>query len=299
MAFPRVPSSPGTLIIQTIFSLCCPLNDRRRAALIFSKIGRLLFLLFCFSFSRAFILLLMSGNVHPNAGPVFPSSVCAGQVTWRGRSVQCCTCSKLFHLRCSLPFFSRFNALASCHSWSCSCCVPAFCKVSIPYNTVSSSSLGSSSLYTSTVQPGPPGPRQLMQRSCRIVFKPSTLFPPTLYLLTLHSSHFFIFLAVFLYLLLSRSGLFNEMPKVFAELLHFISSHPVDLICIQVSNLNSFSSFRIPGFSSLGSDLTYSRSGILSPDDPHASGGLIIFVRQGISFSELSTSSFFSLDSLH
>ena len=43
----------------------------------------------------------MSGNVHPNPGPIFPCSVCAGNVTWRGKSVQCCTCSKWVHLRCS------------------------------------------------------------------------------------------------------------------------------------------------------------------------------------------------------
>ena len=80
------------------------------------------------------------------------------------------------------------------------------------------------------------------------------------------------------------------------ELLHFLSSHPVDLICIQESNLNSSSSFQIPGFSALRSDRTHSRSGILSPDANHASGGVFIFVRQGLSFSELSTSSFSSLD---
>ena len=80
------------------------------------------------------------------------------------------------------------------------------------------------------------------------------------------------------------------------ELLHFLLSHPVDLICIQESNLNSSSSFWIPDFSALRSDCTHSRSGILSPDTTHASGGVIIFVRQGLSFSELSTSSLFSLD---
>ena len=80
------------------------------------------------------------------------------------------------------------------------------------------------------------------------------------------------------------------------ELLHFLSSHPVDLICIQESNLNSSSSFRIPGFSVLRSDRTHSRSGIPSPDTTHASGGVIIFVRQGLSFSELSISSLSSLD---
>ena len=80
------------------------------------------------------------------------------------------------------------------------------------------------------------------------------------------------------------------------ESLHFLSSHPVDLICIQESNLYSSSSFRIPGFSALRFDRTHSRSGILSSDTTHARGGVVIFVRQGLSFSELSTSSLSSLD---
>ena len=80
------------------------------------------------------------------------------------------------------------------------------------------------------------------------------------------------------------------------ELLHFLSSNPVDLICIQESNLNSSSSFWIPGFSALRSDRTHSRSRILSSDTMHASGSVVIFVRQGLSFSELSISSLSSLD---
>ena len=44
------------------------------------------------------------------------------------------------------------------------------------------------------------------------------------------------------------------------------------------------------------SDHTHSRSGILSPDATHASDGIVIFVRQGLSFSELSTSSLSLLD---
>ena len=106
------------------FSLCCPLNDRKRAAHSFFKIGRL-FSLFLFPFSclsfallRLLILLflLMSGNVHPNPGPIFPCSVCAGNVTWPGKSVQCCACSKWVHLRCSQLFLSRLRALGSFHS---------------------------------------------------------------------------------------------------------------------------------------------------------------------------------------
>ena len=47
LAFPRVPVTPGTPLY---FSLCCPLNDRRRAAHSIFKIGRL-FSLFLFHFS--------------------------------------------------------------------------------------------------------------------------------------------------------------------------------------------------------------------------------------------------------
>ena len=80
------------------------------------------------------------------------------------------------------------------------------------------------------------------------------------------------------------------------ELLHFILSHSVDLISIQESSLNLYFSFWIPGFSALRSDCTHSQPGIFSPDDTHVSGGVIIFVRQGLFFSELSTPSVSSLD---
>ena len=122
---PRGSQLPRAL--PFIFSLCCPLNDRRRAAHSILKIGHL-FSLFLFHFScpslallrlLILLLLLMSGNVHPNPGPIFPCSVCAGNVTWRGRSVQCCACCKWAHLRCSQVSLSQFRALGSSHSWSC------------------------------------------------------------------------------------------------------------------------------------------------------------------------------------
>ena len=106
-----------------IFLLCCSLNDRRRAAHSFFKIVRLFSFFSCPSLARLHLLilliLLMSGNVHPNPGPIFPCSVCAGNVTWRGKSVQCCTCSKWVHLRRSQLSLSKFRTLESSHSWSC------------------------------------------------------------------------------------------------------------------------------------------------------------------------------------
>ena len=79
----------------------------------------------------------------PTHGPSFPCSACAGNVTWRRKSVQCCTCSKWVRLRCSQLFLSKFRALGSSHSWSCPPC----------RNTVTSSS-DSSDMYTSTIESG-------------------------------------------------------------------------------------------------------------------------------------------------
>ena len=245
----------------------------------------------------------MSGNVHPSPCPVFSCSVCAGNVTWRGRSVQCCTCSNWVHLKCLLLSFSRFRTLGSFHSWSCSsCCVSTFFGDFTPTSTVASSS-DSSSWYTSTAQSGP---LLLMQHShLTLAFKPLILFLRTLYLLSLRPHHRLMLLAVSFHLLLPlpfpnslrilqcNAGVLQARST---KLLHFILSHPVDLICNQESNLCLSSSFGIPGFSALRSDGTHLRSGIFPTDVTSASGGVITFARQGLSFSELSTSSLSSLD---
>ena len=45
--------------------------------------------------------------------------------------MQCCTCSKWVHLKCSLLSFSRFRTLGSSHSWSCTPrCVPVSSEIS-------------------------------------------------------------------------------------------------------------------------------------------------------------------------
>ena len=183
----------------------------------------------------------MSDNVYPNPCSVFPCLVCAGNVTCGGRTVQCCTCSNWVHLKCSLLSYFRFKTLGSSHSWSFP---PSFFGDSTPTSTVTFSS-DSSSLYTSTAQSGL---LPLMQHShSTLTFKPLILFPPTLYLLLLHPHHRLMLLAVSFYLLLSFS-LPNSLRVLqwnagslqarSTKLLHFISSHPVDLIYIQDSNLN-------------------------------------------------------------
>ena len=213
-----------------IFSLCCPLNDRRRAAHSIYKIGRLfsLFPLSCPTLALLhlliLLLLLMSGNVHPNPGPIFPCSVCAGNVTWRGKSVQCCTCSKWVHLRCS-QLSCNFRALGSSHSWSCPPC----------RNTVTPPSSDSSDTYTSTVESGPP--LLMLHSRPTLISKLSIPHLPILYLLPLPSNHRPLLLAVLLHLLppllpLTLSGFFNGMLEVSESgaLNYFIFYHPIQLI---------------------------------------------------------------------
>ena len=68
----------------------------------------------------------MSTSFHSNPGPIFPCLVCVRNVTWKGRSLQCSTCSKWIHLRCSL-LSSRWKTLGISHSWRClPCCVSAY-----------------------------------------------------------------------------------------------------------------------------------------------------------------------------
>ena len=166
----------------------------------------------------------MSGNVHPNPGPIFPCSVCAGNVTWRGKSVLCCTCSKWVHLRCSQLFLSKFRALGSSHSWSC-----------LPCRNTVTLSWDSSDTYTSTVQSGPP----LLMLHSRVtpVSKPPIPHLPILYLLPLPLHHRPLLLAVLLRLLppllpLTLSGFFNGMLEVSepGALNYFIFYRPIQSI---------------------------------------------------------------------
>ena len=79
-----------------------------------------------------------------------------------GRLVQCCTCSKWVHLKCSV--LSTFRTLGSSHSWSCPLLIQE-----IPHLPTLSSS-DSSTLCNSTVQSGP---HLLMQH-----FRPTLVFKP-------------------------------------------------------------------------------------------------------------------------
>ena len=291
--------------LSFIFSLCCPLNDCRRAAHSFFKIGRLfsLFLFSGLSFSRLrlliLLLLLMRGNVHPNPGFIFPCSVCAENVTWQSMSVQCSTCSKWVHLRYNFP---------SPNSELLAALTLGAAPLLRPYSQYSNSLLGLLRpvyLYC-TIWPSsadaafPPNPR------FQTTYSPSVHFVYSLFSLCSLTTVPCFSLSFYAYCFFSHPDSLKVLQwnagglrARSTELFHFLSSHPVDLICIQESNLISSSSFRIPEFFALRSDRTHSRSGILSPDATHAIGGVIIFFRQGLSFSELSIFSLALLDSYY
>ena len=169
--------------------------------------------------------------------------------------MQCCTCFKWVHLRCSQLSLSKFRALGSSHFWSCLPC----------RNTVT---LLRHVYLHCTIWP----PLLMLHSRPTLVSKPLIPHLPILYLFPLPPHHCPLLLAVLLRLLpqLPPDSLrvlqwnAGGLRARSTELLHFLSSHRVDFICIQESNFNSSSSFRISGFSALRSDRTHSRSGILS-----------------------------------
>ena len=168
------------------------------------------------------------------------------------------------------------------------------------------SSLDSSSLYTSTAQFFPSGPSLLMQHSRpTLAFKPLILFLPTSYLLlctftTTSCSWPFLFTSSFLFSSLTLSRLFNGMLEVskpgalnnytlfrLIPLTLFVSRN---LILIHVSLFGSLDSLfydQIAPTPGLAFFLLLSHT---------LAAASSFFVRQGFSFSELSTSYLSSLD---
>ena len=65
------------------------------------------------------MLLLISGDIHPNPGPPGPCSVCSRRVIWKNRSVQCANCSLCVHLSCSGLSPAVFRKNSPGHSWTC------------------------------------------------------------------------------------------------------------------------------------------------------------------------------------
>ena len=200
LAFLKVPVTPRTHLAH--FLPCCPLNDRRRVAHSFFKIG-------CQS-------PLSCRSSSPHSSLSFDERQRSSQLWYHfsllsvrrkfdlaGRSAQCCTCSKWICLRCSLLFLRKFKTLRSSHFWSC---VPTSSD-----NTVTSYS-DFFSLYTSTVQSVPTSSNAALLPHPRLQI--SIPLPPILYffLTTASCSRLSLYCSCLLFPL-TPSGLFNEMLR--------------------------------------------------------------------------------------
>ena len=102
----------------------------------------------------------------------------------------------------------------------------------------------------------------------------------------------FLFTSCFLFPFLTLLGFFNGMLGVSepGSLNYYTLFRLISLTLFISRNLISIY-LPLSGFSALQSHGTHSRSGIFPTDVTDASGGVIIFVKQGLFFSELSTSS--------
>ena len=120
----------------------------------------------------------------------------------------------------------------------------------------------------------------------------------SLYPLTAVPCSWLSFYASCLHSPLTLSDFSNGMLVVFepGALNYFTFFRPI-LLTLSVSRNPILTHLPFSGFSALRFDRTHSRSVILSPDATHASSSVIIFIRQGLFFSELSISSLSSLNS--
>ena len=69
-----------------------------------------------------YMLLFISGDIHPNPGPIDTCSVCFCRVTWGNRSIQCTNCSLWVHLSCSGLSPADFCKISPGQSWTCPMC---------------------------------------------------------------------------------------------------------------------------------------------------------------------------------
>ena len=202
--------------------------------------------------------------------------------------MQCC---KWVHMRYSQLSLSKFRTLDSFHSWRCPppCCV-------FTRNTVTLSS----DTYTSTVQSSPSSANAALPPNPRL----QTSYPPSAHFISSPSapSPPPLCLAVLLRLLsppLIPSGFSNGMLEVFepGALNYFTFFRPI-LLTLSVSRNPILTHLPFSGFlDSLLCILIAPTPGLAFPlMATHASGGDIIFVRQGLSFSELFIFSVSALD---
>ena len=251
-------------------------------------------------------MLLISGDIHLNPGPIDPCCVCCRRVTWENRSIQCTGCSLWVHLSCSGLSPADFRKISPGRSWTCPMCPSS--SQSLP--SLSHSNPVSSSFHT----PNPPPPFTNTHKTISSKTNPSPktttnnptyppnhpqliyTYPPsasstpppqtqyTTSPLTQSSFHPFSPSRNNLQILQWNA---NGIRPRRTELIQFLSHNQYDLIFIQESHLSSDSTFRIPGYKTLQKNRSMTRRGITNSTGNL--GGVLILVKTGLSYTSLST----------
>ena len=176
LSIPR-GSHPRAILLRTtlIFYPCCPMRGRIWTALL-NPIDRLPTpsIFFLTSLLRPSfhpkpfhylshsplipisMLLLISGDIHPNPGPIDLCSVLSRRVTWGNRSIQCTNCSLWVHLSCSGLSPADFRKISLGHSWTCPMCPSS--SQPLPSLSHSNPISSSFSVSPSSHTPNPPPP---------------------------------------------------------------------------------------------------------------------------------------------
>ena len=266
-----------------------------------------------------FMLLFISGDIHPNPGPIDPCSVCSRRVTWGNRSVQCTNCSLWVLLSCSGLSPAGFRKISSGHSWTCPMCpsssqplpslshpnpVSSFFSVSPSIHTpnpppslTNTHKTISSKMYplkTTTNNPAyPPNHPQLIftyRLSASSTPPPQTQH--TISPLTQSSFHPSS---------PSRNNLrilqwnANGIRFRRTELIQFLSHNQYNLIFIKESLPSSDSIFGIPGYKTLQKNRYMIRRGTTN-STRNLGVGVLILVENGLTYTSLSTQSLSSLE---
>ena len=266
------------------------------------------------------ILLLISGDIHPNPGPIDPCSVFSRRVTWGNRSIQCTNCSLWVHLSCSGLSPADFRKISPGHSWTCPMCPSS----SQPLPSLSHSNPISSSFSVSPSSHTPNAPPPLTNNHKTISSKtnpsPKTIsnnptYPPNhpqlIYTYPPSASSTPPPQTQYTTSPLTQSSFHPSSPsrnnlRILqwnangirprrTELIQFLSHNQYNLIIIQESHLFSDSTFCIPGYKTLQKNRSMTRRGTTNSTE-NLGGGVLILVKTGLSFTLLSTQSLSSLD---
>ena len=262
------------------------------------------------------MLLLTSGDIHPNPGPIDPCSVCSRRVTWASRSVQCTNCSLWVHVSCSGLSHTDFCKNSPGHSWTCPMCLSfSHTSPSLSHPNPLSSSTNtpkppSSSIHTrkptslkmkphpkqlstinnptdpanhsqliftyppSASSPAPPQTQQTISPLTQSSFYPSSPSQNNLRILQWNA---------------------NEIRPRCTEFIQFFSLNQYDFIFVQESHLYSDSTSHIPVYKTLQKNRSMTKRGT-TVSKGNLGGGAHILVKNGLTYTPLSTQLLSSLD---